>query len=92
MLADCPAIYQIPIIHESIGGHLSRDPFLGLYTRTCLFKNDSAILPGRVGLFHPTPLPDLENSEPEFPANVGIVQNQVPMQSKKPFQTDFGQQ
>jgi hypothetical protein len=38
----------------------------------------------------PRPWPsDLEKSEPEFSANVGIVQKQVPMQSKSPFQTDF---
>jgi hypothetical protein len=37
-------------------------------------------------------LSHLENSEPEFPTNVDIEQKQVPMQSKSPFQTDFGQQ
>jgi hypothetical protein len=35
---------------------------------------------------------DLENGEPEFQANMDIVQKQVLMQSKIPFLTDFGQQ
>jgi hypothetical protein len=34
----------------------------------------------------------LENSEPEFSKNMGIVQKQLAMQSKSPFLTDLGQQ
>jgi hypothetical protein len=40
----------------------------------------------------PRPCPgDPENGEAEFPTNPSMVQKQVPMQSKSPFQTDFEQ-
>jgi hypothetical protein len=40
---------------------------------------------------HPWP-GNLENSEPELPANVGTLQERVPMQSLRPFRTVLGQQ
>jgi hypothetical protein len=41
----------------------------------------------------PRPWPDdMENSEPELPANVDIVQKQVPTQLWSPLQSVLGQQ
>jgi hypothetical protein len=58
----------------------------------CRCKNDFTILPWRRrSLSPPHPGPgDLEKSEPDFPGGAGSVQKHIRVQSKSPFQSDFG--